>query len=86
MGFHWVKEPGTAPGMAKRFARARAVDMGEILETLCAVGKARHGKTDGTKTSNNQHPTTNIQHRTLNGCNSFSKQPRAKHGAFGRPP
>ena len=23
-------------------------DVGEILETLCAVGKARHGKAEGT--------------------------------------
>ena len=30
-----------AAEMAKRFARARAADVGEILETLCAVGKAR---------------------------------------------
>jgi hypothetical protein len=43
-----VKEPVTAPDMAKRFARARAADVGEILETLCAVGKARRGKADGT--------------------------------------
>jgi hypothetical protein len=43
-----VKEPGTAPEMAKRFARARASDVGEILETLCAVGRARRGKADGT--------------------------------------
>jgi len=38
-----VKEPVTASEMAKRFARARAADVGEILETLCAVGKARRG-------------------------------------------
>jgi hypothetical protein len=43
-----VKEPVTAPDMAKQFARARAVDVGEILETLCAVAKARRGKLDGT--------------------------------------
>jgi hypothetical protein len=43
-----VKEPVTAAEMAKRFARARASDAGEILETLCAVGKARRGKADGT--------------------------------------
>ena len=36
-----VKEPVTAPDMAKRFARARAADVGEILETLCAMGKAQ---------------------------------------------
>ena len=38
-----VKEPVTAPDMAKRFARARSADVGEILETLCAMGKARRG-------------------------------------------
>jgi len=43
-----VKEPVTAAEMAKRFARARAADSGEILETLCAVGKTRRGKADGT--------------------------------------
>jgi hypothetical protein len=43
-----VKEPVTAPEMARRFARARAVEVGEILATLCAVGKARRGKADGT--------------------------------------
>jgi hypothetical protein len=43
-----VKEPVTAPDMAKRFARARPADVGEILETLCAMGKARRGKADGT--------------------------------------
>lgn len=43
-----MKEPVTAPEMAKRFARAGAADVGEILETLCAVGKARRGKVEGT--------------------------------------
>jgi len=43
-----VKEPVTAPEMAKRFVRARAADVEEILETLCAMGKARRGKADGT--------------------------------------
>ena len=38
-----VKEPVTASEFAKRFARARAADVGEILETLCAMGKARRG-------------------------------------------
>lgn len=42
-----MKEPATAPEMAKRFARAKAADVGEILETLCAVGKARRGKGEG---------------------------------------
>jgi hypothetical protein len=43
-----MKEPVTAPEMARRFARARAVEVGEILETLCAVGKARRGNAEGT--------------------------------------
>jgi hypothetical protein len=43
-----VKEPVTAADMAKRFSRARSADVGEILETLCAMGKARRGKEDGT--------------------------------------
>jgi hypothetical protein len=43
-----VKEPVTAPELAKRFARARAAEVGEILETLCAVGKARRGHGQGT--------------------------------------
>jgi hypothetical protein len=43
-----VKEPVTAAEMAKRFARARPADADEILEMLCAVGKARRGKADGT--------------------------------------
>ena len=43
-----VKEPVTAPEMARRFARAKAVEVGEILETLCAVGKARLGQAEGT--------------------------------------
>jgi hypothetical protein len=43
-----VKEPVTAADMAKRFSRARSAEVGEILETLCAMGKARRGKADGT--------------------------------------
>ena len=43
-----LKEPVTAPEMARRFARARPADVREILETLCAMGKARHGKGAGT--------------------------------------
>jgi hypothetical protein len=43
-----VKEPVTTADMAKRFARARSADVGEILETLCAMGKARRGKAVGT--------------------------------------
>jgi hypothetical protein len=40
--------PVTAAEMAKRFVWAKATDVGEILDTLCAVGKARHGTVDGT--------------------------------------
>jgi hypothetical protein len=43
-----VQEPVTAAEMAKRFVRARAADVGEILATLCAVGKAWRGRADGT--------------------------------------
>ena len=43
-----VKEPVTTAQLAKHFARAKPADVGEILETLCAVGKARRGKADGT--------------------------------------
>lgn len=43
-----VKEPVTAPEMAKHFARARAAEVGEILETLCTLGKARRGQVAGT--------------------------------------
>jgi hypothetical protein len=38
-----VNEPVAATELARRFARARAADVGEILETLCAMGKARRG-------------------------------------------
>ena len=38
-----VKKPLTAPELAKRFARAKAADVAEILESLCAMGKARRG-------------------------------------------
>jgi hypothetical protein len=43
-----VKESVTAAEMAKRFARARAADVSEILETLCIMGKAWRGAADGT--------------------------------------
>jgi hypothetical protein len=33
--------------LAKLFARAKPADVGEILEALCAVGKAQRGKPDG---------------------------------------
>ena len=38
-----VKEPVTAAEMANRFGRAKASHVGEILETLCAMGKACQG-------------------------------------------
>jgi hypothetical protein len=40
-----VKVPVTASAMGKRFARARAAVVGEILEMLCAMGEsaARQG-------------------------------------------
>ena len=43
-----VKQPVTAADVAKGFARVKAADVGEILETLCAMSHARHGKTEGT--------------------------------------
>jgi hypothetical protein len=43
-----LKEPVTATELARRFARARVADVGEILETLCGIGKARRGQTEGT--------------------------------------
>jgi hypothetical protein len=42
-----VKEAVTAAELAKGFSRARAADVGEILETLCAVGRAHKGKVEG---------------------------------------
>jgi hypothetical protein len=41
------KEPVTSEDLAKRFARAKAGDIAEILETLCAMGHAHKGKTTG---------------------------------------
>ncbi len=41
-------EAVTAAEVAGGFSRARAADVGEILETLCAVGRARKGKVEGT--------------------------------------
>ena len=38
-----VKEPVTAPELAKSFARAKQADVGDILETLRTLGKARRG-------------------------------------------
>jgi hypothetical protein len=43
-----VKEPVAAPELAKSFARAKQADVGDILETLCTLGKARHGVAEGT--------------------------------------
>ena len=43
-----VKEAVTAAEEARGFSRAKAADVGEILETLCAVGRAHKGKVAGT--------------------------------------
>jgi hypothetical protein len=43
-----VKQPVTAAEVAKAFARVKAEDVGEILETLCTMGHARRGKAEGT--------------------------------------
>jgi len=43
-----VREPISPADMAKRFALAKASDVGDILDTLCAVGRARRGKAEGT--------------------------------------
>ena len=43
-----VKQPVTAADVAIGFARVKAGDVGEILETLCAMGHARRGKAEGT--------------------------------------
>ena len=43
-----VKQPVTAAEVAKGFARVKAADVGEILETLCTMGHARRGKAEGT--------------------------------------
>jgi hypothetical protein len=43
-----VKQPVTAADVAKAFARVKAEDVAEILETLCTMGHARRGKAEGT--------------------------------------
>ena len=43
-----VKEAVTAADVARGFSRAKAADVGEILETLCAMGRAHKGKVAGT--------------------------------------
>ena len=43
-----VKQPVTAAAVAKGFARVKAEDVREILETLCTMGHARRGKAEGT--------------------------------------
>jgi len=43
-----VKQPVTAAELAKGFARVKAEDVGEILETLCTMGHAQRGKAEGT--------------------------------------
>ena len=42
-----VKQPVTAADVAKGFARVRAADVEEILETLCTMGHARRGQGEG---------------------------------------
>jgi len=42
------KETVTPETMAKRFTRAKPADIAEILETLCTMGHAHRGKTNGT--------------------------------------
>ena len=43
-----VTEAVTAADVANGFSRAKAADVGEILETLCAVGRAHKGKVEET--------------------------------------
>jgi hypothetical protein len=43
-----AKEAVTAADVAGGFSRAKAADVGEILETLCAMGRAHKGKVAGT--------------------------------------
>jgi hypothetical protein len=43
-----VKEAVTAADVARGFSRAGAADVGETLETLCAMGRAHKGKVAGT--------------------------------------
>jgi hypothetical protein len=43
-----VKQPVTAADVAKGFARVKAADVAEILETLCTMGHARRGQAEGT--------------------------------------
>jgi hypothetical protein len=43
-----LKQPVTAADVAKGFARVKAVNVSEILETLCTMGHARRGQREGT--------------------------------------
>jgi hypothetical protein len=43
-----AKQPVTAAELAKGFARVKAPEVSEILETLCTMGHARRGKAEGT--------------------------------------
>ena len=43
-----AKDQITVAELAKRFARAKPADIAEIMETLCALGRARRGPTEGT--------------------------------------
>ena len=42
------REPVTSETLARHFLRARTSDVSEILETLCTMGHAHRGKSDGT--------------------------------------
>jgi hypothetical protein len=42
------EKPASAGALAKRFARAKAADVAEILQTLVALGRARPGDAKGT--------------------------------------
>jgi hypothetical protein len=43
-----VKQSATAAAVAKAFARVKAEDVSDILETLCTMGHARRGQAAGT--------------------------------------
>ena len=43
-----VEQPVTAAAVAKAFVRAKARDVGEILEMLCTMGHARRGQGERT--------------------------------------
>jgi hypothetical protein len=43
-----VKQPVTAADVSKGFARVKAADVKETLETLCTMGHALRGQAGGT--------------------------------------